>query len=165
MLGADQLSGHPYLGRLGPDVLDEAVDAGQLFRRLDGDRYRRRAFVRLLQDQGVLAGMGTYLCCEALHVAGVHPRQRPVDLSPEKLRELAGCCLTLARRSYRTGGITNELRRASQMERAGVAFEDRRFHVYRREGLPCYRCGAPVLRERMGGQSIYFCGRCQSRIE
>jgi formamidopyrimidine-DNA glycosylase len=34
--------------------------------------------------------MGNYLCCEALHVAGIHPQHRPADLSATQLRQLTG---------------------------------------------------------------------------
>lgn len=161
VLSDAELAAHHYLARLGPDLLDESMDTEQVFQRLNDPCYRRRAFMRLLQDQSVLAGMGNYLCCEALHVAGIHPQQRPADLSPEQLRLLAGHCHRLTRQSYRTGGITNDLARAEDMRRAGHAFEARRFHVYRREGQLCYRCGTPITRERIGGQAAYLCPVCQ----
>ncbi len=109
----------------------------------------------------MLAGMGTYLCCEVLHVAGVHPARRLVELSGAERHALASQCLALIRRSYATGGVTNDPARAEALARAGHSFEERRFHVYRREGQACYRCGETVLRQRISGQSIYFCPACQ----
>ena len=41
-----------------------------------------------------MAGMGNYLCCEALHVAGIHPQQRPADLSASQLLQLTDSCGT-----------------------------------------------------------------------
>ncbi len=50
VLADSELSAHPYLGRLGPDLLDQATDVTQVHARLSEPRYRRRALVRLLQD-------------------------------------------------------------------------------------------------------------------
>lgn len=161
ILKCGDLATHRYLAKLGLELLGSPVDALQVYQRLAEPRYRRRALMRLLQDQSVLAGMGNYLCCEALHVAGVHPRQRPMDLSSERLRTLATAFLQLTRQSHATGGITNKRQRAHAMMRAGASFEEARFHVYRRNGRPCYRCGAPVVQERIGRQVVYLCPRCQ----
>ncbi len=153
------LSRQPYLSCLGPDLLDPGVDAARVLRRLQ--RHPRRALMGLLQDQSVLAGIGNYLCCEILHVAGVHPRRRMAGLEGDEQMALARSCLSLARRAYLTAGITNDLYRAESLRARGLDFEARRFHVYRRQGLPCYRCGNPIEKMRLGAQPVYLCPRCQ----
>jgi formamidopyrimidine-DNA glycosylase len=40
-----------------------------------------------------------------------------------------------------------------------------RFLVFRRAGLPCYRCGTPIAKVRRGGQPCYLCPRCQKVAE
>ena len=161
VLNEEALEDHPYLSRLGPELLDGALDTATVAARLAEPRWRRRALMGLLQDQSVLAGMGNYLCCEALHVAGIHPRLRPADLPEDKLTRLADACLRLTRQSYVTGGITNDLDRAERLRQEGLPFEDYRFHVYRRAGLPCYRCGMPILKARFSGRMGYICPGCQ----
>ena len=108
-----------------------------------------------------MAGMGHYLCCEALHVAGIHPQHRPADLSATQLRRLTGSCLRLIRQSYETGGITNDLERATTLRKQGAPFEVCRFHVYRRAGLSCYRCGTGIIKGRFCGRMGYLCPTCQ----
>ena len=161
ILDPDEVLRHPYLSRLGPNLLDEDIIETQVIDRLGKQRYRRRALLGLLQDQSVLAGMGNYLCCEALHVSGIHPQRRIADLDDEQLQRLASNCLRLTRQSYATGGITNDLERAKSLKAAGTDFEDYRFHVYRRAGLPCYRCRMPIVKARFGGRMAYFCPGCQ----
>ena len=146
ILNDAELLQHPYVSLLGPDLLDSGVEAERLAARLDEKQYRRRCLMGLLQDQGVMAGMGNYLCCEALHVAGIHPQRRPADLSATQLRRLTDSCLHLVRQSYETGGITNDLERATILRKQGASFETCRFHVYRRAGLPCYRCGTDIIK-------------------
>jgi formamidopyrimidine-DNA glycosylase len=35
--------------------------------------------------------------------------------------------------------------------------------VYGREGLPCPRCGTPIIREAFANRSSHRCPRCQPR--
>ena len=98
----------------------------------------------------------------SLHRARIHPQRHPAELDARALRRLAGACLALTRQSYEHGGITNTLSRARQLRRRGHAFEEYRFLVYRREGRPCYRCGAPVVKDRFCGKTGYLCPACQT---
>jgi len=108
ILNDAELRQHPYVSRLGPDLLDSGIESEPLAARLSEKQYRRRCLMGLLQDQRVMAGMGNYLCCEALHVAYVHPQHRPADLSATRLRRLTGSCLHLVRQSYEAGGIASD---------------------------------------------------------
>ena len=38
-----------------------------------------------------------------------------------------------------------------------------RLLVYRKEGEPCRRCGAPIARLVQSGRSSFFCPECQKR--
>ena len=40
---------------------------------------------------------------------------------------------------------------------------DRSLEVYGQEGLPCSRCGTPIVRVAFMNRSSYFCPRCQPR--
>ena len=163
ILNDAELRQHPYVSRLGPDLLDPDVESEQLAAQLSEKQYRRRCLMGLLQDQRIMAGMGNYLCCEALYVAGIHPQYRPADLSAAQLRRLTDSCLQLVRQSYETGGITNDLKRATILRQQGAPFEACRFHVYRREGLPCYRCGTDIIKGKFCGRMGYLCPMCQRR--
>jgi len=43
----------------------------------------------------------------------------------------------------------------------GASFERARFNLFRREGLPCYRCATLIRKRKMGGQHCYVCQQCQ----
>lgn len=163
VLNDGQPAAHPYLSRLGPDLLDESVTVEQVAARLAEQRHAGRCLMALLQDQRVLAGMGNYLCCEVLFVAGLHPITRPRDCPPGTIRHLADACLTLTRRSYRTGGVTNDPARAERLRSRGAPFEQYRFHVFRRAGLPCYACGETIVKARFSGKVGYVRPHCQPR--
>ncbi len=161
VLREDELASHPFLSRLGPDVLDPATGRTLLLRRLNDRRFRSRRLGSLLTDQGFVAGLGNYLRCEILFVAGLHPCLRSVQLTDAQRLKLVDAMLQLPRQSYETGGITNDLARARELMASGADFETARFRVFRREGLPCYRCGAPITKQVLNGQPTYLCLLCQ----
>ncbi|HFD78775.1 MAG TPA: endonuclease VIII [Gammaproteobacteria bacterium] len=163
VLSAAELARHPYVSTLGPELLDPEVTLAQVISVLEQPEVRRRCLMGLLQDQRRLAGMGNYLCCEALFDAGIHPCTRPADLDRAALRRLAQSCLRLTRQSYQSGGITNETGRAEMLRQQGVSFEGRRFLVYRRGGESCYRCGGAIVKGRFCGRMGYLCPHCQPR--
>lgn len=156
------LGRHPYLRRLGPDVLDPSVSARTVLERLSSPTFARRSLGALLLDQGFLAGLGNYLRSEVLFDASLHPSARPADLSAEALRALGRSVLRLARRSYRTGGVTNAPGRVKELKAGGARREDYRFAAFARAGLDCYRCGAPIEKLDVSGRRLYLCPRCQS---
>ena len=161
VLNDDELADHPFLSQIGPDLLDPALTVEQVAARYANERFRRRRFTGLLLDQHFLAGTGNYLRSEILYVAGVHPNQRPMDLTDEQVHRLAQATLDLTRQSYDTKGVTNDLDRARELKQVGKSYGQYRFHVFNREDQMCYTCGGPVIKEVLGGRRIYFCETCQ----
>lgn len=156
-----ELARHPYLARLGPDLLDPALDAGTVSDRLRAPRFRGRALSALLLDQGFVAGIGNYLRSEILYVAGLLPQHRPRDLDGAAIGALAAAILAVGRQAYRLAGVTNDAQLAARLKREGLDYEARRFHVFGRDGLPCWTCGGTVQRADAGSRRIYLCPGCQ----
>lgn len=151
---------HPFLSRLGPDVLDPALDLTQVLARLKDPRYARRRLTGLLLDQGFFAGIGNYLRSEIAFVAGIDPRRRPCDLDEAARDRLAAAILSVCRQAYEHRGVTNDLDRAAALKALGWRYEARRFHVFGRDGLPCHRCGTTIERHD-DGRRWYGCPSCQ----
>lgn len=162
VLTEDELAKHPYLNKLGLELLSANTTRDMIAERLMAYRKSRRSLMTLLQDQSVLAGIGNYLCCEILHVSGLHPETRICDLNQQQLVLLAENSLHLTQQSYETAGITNLLLRADKLAEQGIEFEDYRFNVYRREGLSCYQCGEKIVKDKFSGRMGYCCSGCQS---
>ncbi len=155
----EELPRHPFLAKLGPDLL--AVGEDEVEARLDQPVFRGRALATVYLDQAFLAGLGNYLRAEILFVAGVHPGRRARELSPSARRLLAETTCEIARRSYRTAGITLDERREAALREEGVPRRARRHYVYGRAGRPCRVCGEPVERVELGGRHLFVCPRCQ----
>ena len=153
---------HPFISQLGPDLLHNGVTAVDIAQRFMASEFKRRRLTTLLLDQHFLAGIGNYLRSEILFVAGVHPMLRPIDCSPEQIEKLATTAVVLTRQSYQTRGITNDLERVAKLKKQGASRTDFRFHVFNRQGQPCYTCGTPIINEKMGGRRLYYCPTCQA---
>jgi endonuclease VIII len=161
----EELLYHPFLSKLGPDVLDEETTVETVLARFSDRRFQRRQLVSLLLDQQFLCGLGNYLRSEVLFVAGVHPSLRPADCTAEQLLKLSAAAIAISRQSYETGGITNELQRVATLKQQGYKRYEYRHHVFGREGKPCFVCDTPILKEVLGGRRLYYCPRCQGLLK
>ncbi len=154
-----ELDRHPFLARLGPDVLDPTLDQAAVEARLHDARFAGRALGGLLLDQGFLAGMGNYLRSEVLFAARLLPQRRPRDLDPSERRALARELLAIPRHSYATRGIEPARgMRADYLADTPAGF---RFQVFDRDGQPCPTCGTTLARRQVGSRRLYLCPRCQ----
>jgi endonuclease-8 len=152
---------HPFLRRVGPDILDPALTPAKVRKRLLSPPFRNRSLGSLYLDQSFLAGNGNYLRSEVLWAAGVHPRQNPTALENDALGRLARQTLTIARRSYRTHGVTAPAAAVRQRRARGMNFSQYRFQVYDRNGLECYACDNTIERLTHSSRSVFVCPDCQ----
>lgn len=157
------LSQHPFLSKLGPDILDETIGWKDVASRLRDERFRNRKLASLYLDQKFMAGVGNYLRSEILFHAGVDPGAKPNELTRGQLGSLARATLSISRRSYATAGITNTPGVVKALKRDGASRRYYRFAVFDRDGLPCYRCGREISRATMNSRRLYQCPECQKR--
>jgi endonuclease VIII len=160
-----ELDAHPFLSKLGPDLLDESVTVEMVAARFTNSRFRRKRLTTLLLDQHFLAGLGNYLRTEILFVARVHPSLRPMDCTSAQIDALACATIGLIRQSYQTHGVTNDLWLAEKLRQKGRPYKAYRFWVFRREDKACYVCGTAVVRENLGGRPVFHCPTCQMLLE
>ncbi|NYJ01689.1 endonuclease-8 [Nocardioides thalensis] len=132
---------HSVVGHLGPDLLADDWDVGEVVGRLTADP--DRVLGETLLDQTVVAGIGTIYLAETCFLHGVHPMARVGDVrDPERLLE-----------------------RARRLLKAGVSAGRPPQQVYRRQRRACPRCGTTVVAGEVGppGQqrTTYWCPSCQ----
>ena len=163
VLTGAELAGHRYLSRLGPDVLDPALEWRLLAARLQLPAFRNRSLGGLYLDQGFLAGVGNYLRSEILFFAGLSHQLKAGDLARIERNRLARETLRVSHRAYTTGGITNPPAWASRSKRRGARPSDSRFAVYGRADRPCHRCQHPVSEVVVASRRLYFCPNCQTQ--
>ena len=139
---------HPFLARLGPDVLDPEVDEEAVLHRLEVFPKQRSRLGGLLLDQGFFCGVGNYLRAEILWSAGLHPARTLASLDDEDRRGLAEALVAIPRASLR-----------HRYSRGPQRFT---FSVFSRAGAPCPRCGVTIARIEDSGRRLYLCPTCQA---
>lgn len=152
MLTPEQLLTHPFLQRVGPDVLDMCLTAETVKARLLSPAFRNRQFSGLLLDQAFLAGLGNYLRVEILWEVGLAGQRKASQLNERQLDALSHALLEIPRLSYNTRGVVDD------KKHHGALF---RFKVFHREGKPCERCGGAIERTMLSSRPFYWCPACQ----
>lgn len=156
-----RITEQPLLSKLGPDILDGDVTDGQLAKRLKSNTFRRRKLSALYLNQHFIAGIGNYLRSEILFCTGIHPDKTPAQLNDEQIMALSHASIEVSQRSYQTGGYTvyGDLYERALATKAD--YEESRFMVFDREGLPCRDCATPIQRIERNGRRLYWCSVCQ----
>ncbi len=157
----EHLNEHPFLSRLGPDLLSQEVTPSIVQQRLNLKQFHKRSLGALLLDQGLVAGLGNYLRSEILFFAQLPPQARPVDLTPAQQLTLAHCITETTHQAYQTAGVTNLEAWIEQAKAAGEPRRQWRFAVFERAGLECHRCGTVIGRKMVGSRRLYQCLHCQ----
>lgn len=157
-----EIEQHPFLQRLGPDLLAADTQADTVLALLDQANFRNRQLASLYLDQGFIAGNGNYLRSEILFFAGVNPLLKPRELTPQARKKLARNTISISQRSYRTGGITLPVSLTPKDTKSGGRYYERdRFAVFARDGKPCRICRTPIKKSVVTSRRIYWCPKCQ----
>jgi formamidopyrimidine-DNA glycosylase len=143
------------LPRLGPEPLDPAFTAGELYRRL---HVRRAPLKALLLDQAMVAGVGNIYADESCFRAGVRPDRPANGLSRRAVGRLHEALAALLREAIANRGSSVDTYRDAWGELGG---EQELLSVYGRGGEPCVRCGRTLSVVRLAGRTTVFCRRCQ----
>ncbi len=145
------------LAHLGIDPLETAL-SWDYFGQLVAER--KTKLKTMLMDQKFLAGIGNVYSDEILFTAGLRWDRMSDSLSAEEVRRLyraIGETLHDAVK-YRGSSLADE----QYVDLFGKPGEYQLHHkVYAREGQSCRRCRRPIVRQRVGGRSTFFCEACQ----
>lgn len=139
------------VGSLGPEPLDPAFTAGDLYRGLQN---HRRQLKPLLMDQSFLAGLGNIYTDEALHGSRLHPLLLSNEVTQDETVNLHDAIRnTLLKGIQQNGASIDWVYR-------GGGFQEY-FKVYGRTGQLCFECGTPIERILVGQRATHFCPNCQ----
>lgn len=147
------------LESLGPEPLEAEFTPLVLRQRIG----KRTAPIKaILLDQSVVAGVGNLYSDEALHYARIHPLRPAHRLKPADFARLHAGIVEALRMGIdaRGSSLGTTLRDHVNVDGAPGRNQET-VRAYGREGEPCYNCGAPMRRIRVGGRSSVFCPKCQ----
>ncbi len=139
------------LSDLGPEPLDDAFQAQDLYRRLHAHRRRLKP---LLLDQTFLAGLGNIYADEALNLARLHPLMLSNQVSAADAERLWRAIRAVIEEGIQRNGASID------WVYRGGEFQNY-FRVYQRTGQPCRECGEAIQRIVIGQRSAHFCPNCQ----
>lgn len=142
---------------LGPDALEELPSSRWLAGRLGG---RTAPIKVLLLDQRLLSGLGNIYADEVLHRARLRPDRPAGSLDRREIAALRAAVRPVLEAGLRHGGTSlADLAYLLPDGRTGRFLP--RLRAYGRAGLPCRRCGTPIVRIVQHGRSAFFCPGCQ----
>ena len=152
---------HPYLRRIGPDVLDDVTNDLLIFDRLIDKRFCNRKLSGTLLDQSFISGLGNYLRSEILFFSGLNHLQKPSKLSDSQLKQLSKEIKNVSLRAYIKKGRTIDSISIEKLFGNINNFKKIRHMVFGRDGQPCFLCGQTIVKVFALSRRIYFCPDCQ----
>jgi formamidopyrimidine-DNA glycosylase len=145
------------LAHLGIDPLEDAL-SWEHFGRMVAEKHMK--LKALLMDQKFLAGIGNIYSDEILWGAGLRWDRMSDSLSAQEVRRLYRAMVETLQDAVKYRG--SSLSDMQYVDLNGKPGEYQLHHkVYAREGDACRRCRRPLVRERYGGRSTFYCEACQ----
>jgi endonuclease-8 len=112
-------------------------------------------------DQSVAAGIGNIYRAELLFLARLSPFMPGREVEEGTLRSIwkeAGVLMKAAMVDRRI--VTTKPK--DRPHKRGQALKEEAHYVYRRQGRPCFVCGAKILTKVMAGRNLFWCPVCQA---
>jgi formamidopyrimidine-DNA glycosylase len=159
LLPTAEISNTDFMKKVGPEPLEADFTAEQF-----ASRFKRRAKTNIkaaILDQSVIAGVGNIYADESLWGAKIHPKRLVSSIKPEEFEKLYHELRDVMNLAIEKGGSSNhtyvnaEGKKGSYMNFA---------RVFRREGLPCPRCGTTIEKIRVAGRGTHICPHCQRLV-
>jgi formamidopyrimidine-DNA glycosylase len=120
------------------------------------------AIKAVLLDQTIVAGIGNIYTDESLWGAKVHPSTLVKNLSDAKIKKLYESLVAVLKLSIEKGGSTDRnYVNAEGQKGSYLSFAN----VFRRDGLPCPRCGTTIIKLRVAGRGTHICPKCQKVVK
>lgn len=143
-----------HLKNIGIDALDPKMSL-KIFKNILLKKPNGR-IKNVLMDQGLIAGIGNIYSDEMLWIAGIHPEEKPKNISEEKIKEMFKSMRPLLKRGIQFGGDSTSDYRNIFGEKG--SFQNKH-QVYRKTGNPCakQKCKGVIVRKVVGGRSAHFC--------
>lgn len=144
--------------KLGPDPLRKDASA-ELF--VDRMAKRKIPLAAAILDQKVMAGIGNVYRSEFCYLLGIDPRTPADSLDEEQVLDLWNLAQSQLKLGVRLNRIVTRDPDEVGITASKIDDEDR-LYVYKREGLPCHRCGDEIRILEIAKRKAWFCPTCQN---
>ncbi len=143
------------LDNLGPEPLDDIVDADYLFKK---SRKRVVNIKSFIMDQKIVVGVGNIYASECLYLSGINPQKAAGKISKVKYAALVIAIKQVLKKAISEGGTTLKDFVGSDGKPGYFA---QQLNVYGRKGDPCPHCQSPIKQITQGQRSTFYCSACQ----
>lgn len=141
-----------FFKTIGPEPLEPEFDWKVLKSRTA--RRSKSSIKPVILDQVVLAGVGNIYADESLWGAKIHPLTLVSKLTDADFKRLTGAIKDILQLSIDQGGSSDR----NYVDAEGKKGNYLKFaRVFRREGLPCPRCGHEIIKIRVAGRGTHLC--------
>ncbi|MGO1384362.1 MAG: bifunctional DNA-formamidopyrimidine glycosylase/DNA-(apurinic or apyrimidinic site) lyase [Arachnia sp.] len=138
------------------DPFDEDFDGAAVARRM---RSRHTTVKRALLDQAMVSGIGNIYADESLWRSRLHFEYPTQRLTQRRAVEVLGHAHDVMADALEAGGTSFDSLYVNVNGESG--YFARSLDAYGREGLPCHRCGSPMVRRQFANRSSFLCQKCQ----
>jgi formamidopyrimidine-DNA glycosylase len=158
VVASDQVTAEvPEIAAGGLDPVADAVSWTSFARALLARSAKLKA---VLMDPEVVAGIGPIYSDEILWEAGLRHDRTSDSLSSQEIRRLFRALVETLHEAVKHRGTTVPDHPFVDLYGKSGGYQDD-LKVYAREGEPCRRCRAPIVKGRYSNKPIYFCEACQ----
>lgn len=141
---------------LTPDIIDPEITPEYLEKKWSR---RNQPIKVVLLDTSISNGLGNIYVCDALFEAKISPFRLASSLTQLETETLQTACQAVIHEGIQLGGTTFDGMYVNVEGFAGGYQKVAR--VYKRQGLPCLRCGTLIEKKTLGGRGTYYCPVCQ----
>lgn len=144
-----------FIASLGKEPWDMPSD--EFYEKLQ--RRKGSPIKAVLLDQKVIAGIGNIYADEALFMTKIHPATLAGSITKDQASALVKNAARIMDASIDSGGSTM----ATYVRPDGTKgnYLEKFAQVFRRDGEPCPRCGAEIVKLRVAGRGTHVCPNCQ----
>ena len=158
VVAADALNAEvPVIAAGGLDPVADAVSWTSFARVLLA---RSAKLKTVLMDSEVVAGIGPIYSDEILWEAGLRHDRTSDSLSSQEIRRLFRALVETLHEAVKHRGTTVDDHPFVDLYGKPGDYQGE-LKVYAREGEPCRRCRAPIVKARYSNKPVYFCEACQ----
>jgi formamidopyrimidine-DNA glycosylase len=138
------------------DPVDPLFDDDLFLRRLAA---KDTGIKRALLDQTLVSGIGNIYADEALWAARIHYAQPTRALSRPRAKTLLAEVRLVLGKALAEGGTSFDSTYVNVNGASG--YFSHSLNAYGQHGLPCPRCGRPIVRESFMNRGSHLCAFCQ----
>jgi formamidopyrimidine-DNA glycosylase len=140
------------------DVLDPDLDEPAVIADI---RRRASGIKSVLLNQQIISGIGNIYADEALWLSKLNYLMPASRLSRAQVAGLLSNVRAVMEAALKAGGTSFDDLYVGVNGESG--WFDLSLNAYGQEGLPCPRCGRPIVRESWANRSSHRCPRCQPK--